>query len=181
MEASPCQQPRAHPAQPDLSPHLHQDSGSLWGREGDVVNEVGDVPGGERGTGQRQTPSSLAQHHSRTCHLPRGTHLFPTAASAIRAAIIHRTCANRKRDPPAPSPPPGGQHGSCQGLASSQTGLQAHVPFRQWHFRGGQTVAPHAPRTPIVMLPPLARARGAVLTLPRAAGGGRRRSSGTGR
>lgn len=34
------QRPRSHPAQPGRGPHLHQDSGSLWGREGDVVNEV---------------------------------------------------------------------------------------------------------------------------------------------
>lgn len=81
-----------------LSSHLHQDAGSLWGREGDVVNEVGDVPGGQRDTGQRQPPQSTPPPHLSTrTFFPLNSTSGPV--SVDRDSIIYRICANQKRDP----------------------------------------------------------------------------------
>lgn len=102
VKTSPCPfSPAGENSPPSPSPHLHQDAGSLWGREGNIVNEVGDVPGGERDMvrGRLQAVRSAPLLFSSAC--PQGPRSSLSSTSrlppATGAATMHSTDAQQER------------------------------------------------------------------------------------
>lgn len=139
--------------------HLYQDARSLRGGEGDVVNEVRDVPGEER--------------DARVLHLSPRTSGLPELHLEALACRQRPCCTERSRR-------------RCQDLTSKRgLELRPHSPLSPWRFPAPTPLptatSPISPGLPSPPSSPLPSVTVPMLTLPRAGGGDPRRSSGRGR